>query len=40
MSTTDPGYEPEDDDDDTVDEGEIPDEEVTDPYDPMEPDES
>ena len=27
-------------DDDTVDEGEIPDEEVTDPYDPLEPDEA
>jgi|KBSMisStandDraft_5_1062788.scaffolds.fasta_scaffold63233_2 hypothetical protein len=28
------------DDDDTVDEGEIPDENVSDPYDPEEPDES
>ena len=38
MSTTepDPFYE----DDDTVDEGEIPDENVTDPYDSNEPDEA
>jgi len=33
----DPFYE---DYDDTVDEGEAPDESVTDPYDPMEPDEA